>query len=103
MQERNLIIICIVFIGAYFIGYTLFRSSKLKEPAIQINIEDAQKCIEKTLSTKAEFFPDEQVIKVSFPRKDITVTIDKWPLDPFMGLSSWIAFQKGTKKGVEIM
>src|SRR5205809_4975735 len=55
------------------------------------------------LGAKPELFPDEGVAKVSFPRTDVEVTIEGRPLEPFMGLTSWVAFQKGTKPGVEAM
>lgn len=97
------VIIITMLILAYFIGHQVMNSSKLVKNGMQIRIEEAQEHIERILNTKAEFFSDEGVIKVSFPRKDIKVTINEWPLDPFMGLTSWIAFQKGTKKGIEIM
>ncbi|HEU4403199.1 MAG TPA: DUF1259 domain-containing protein, partial [Candidatus Polarisedimenticolia bacterium] len=35
----------------------------------------------------------EGVYKVTFPRTDVAVTIDGWDLPPFMGLTSWAAFQ----------
>ena len=32
------------------------------------------------------------VVKVSFPRTDVPVTIDSWTMPPFMGLTSWAGF-----------
>jgi hypothetical protein len=32
------------------------------------------------------------VVRVSFPRKDVEVVVDGWPLPPFMGVTSWAAF-----------
>lgn len=87
-------IICV-----YFVGYTRFYQTE----GNNILIEETQAQIENIFSAKAEFFADDGVVKVSFPRKDSNITIDEWPLDPFMGLTSWVAFQKGTKKGIEIM
>jgi hypothetical protein len=39
------------------------------------------------------------VVKVSFPRKDVEVTVDGNKLPPFLGLTAWIAFSPG-KQGV---
>jgi hypothetical protein len=44
------------------------------------------------------------VVKVSFPRTDVAVSVDGWKnLPPFMGLTSWAAFTPGEKPGVEAM
>ena len=59
--------------------------------------------IEEILNVKAEVFSEEGVVKASFPRTDAKVTIDNWPMKPFMGLASWTAFQKGVKEGIEVM
>ncbi len=59
--------------------------------------------LEEILGVKAELFPDEGVAKASFPRTDVEVTIEGRPMESFMGLTSWVAFQKGTKPGVEAM
>ena len=40
---------------------------------------------------KPEKSPD-GTVKVTFPRKDVDVTVDGWKLPPFMGLTSWAAF-----------
>jgi hypothetical protein len=46
----------------------------------------------------------DNVVKVTFPRDDITVDIDGWKkVPPFMGLTSWAAFVPGEKPGVEAM
>lgn len=47
---------------------------------------------------KPEKSPD-GVVKASFPRKDVEVTVDGWKLPPFMGVTSWAAFAPG-KAGV---
>lgn len=86
----------------YFIARISYKPNR-EESMVNITIEDARAQIEKILNTKADFFPDEGVVKVNFPRNDIKVSIDTWPLNPFMGLTSWVAFQKGSKKGAEVM
>ena len=34
----------------------------------------------------------ENVFKVSKPRTDVKVSVDRWTLPPFMGITSWAAF-----------
>jgi Domain of Unknown Function (DUF1259) len=41
--------------------------------------------------------------KVSFPRKDVDVTVDGWKMPPFMGLTSWAAFSPGKAEVAEAM
>jgi hypothetical protein len=46
----------------------------------------------------------DKVVKVSFPRNDLPVSIDGWNnVPPFMGLTSWAGFMPGEKPGVEAM
>lgn len=48
--------------------------------------------IESTTGFKGTYNEKEKVFKATFPRNDIKVLVDQRELDPFMGLSSWIAF-----------
>jgi uncharacterized protein DUF1259 len=48
--------------------------------------------IEEHTGLKGKYFDDEAVFKVSAPRTDVAVTVDKWKMPPFMGLTSWAAF-----------
>jgi len=48
-------------------------------------------------------FPDETVAKLTFPRNEVSVTVDNKSMHPFMGLTSWVSFQKGMNVGVEAM
>ncbi len=59
--------------------------------------------IEQAFRVKPELFPDEGLVKVSFPRTEVKVVIDNKAMKPFMGLTSWVSFQKGSKKGIEVM
>src|SRR5262245_10202095 len=46
----------------------------------------------------------ENVVKVSFPRDDVSVEVDGFAkMPPFMGLTSWAAFEPAEKPGVEAM
>src|SRR5262249_31833008 len=46
----------------------------------------------------------DKVVKVSFPRTDVSVSVDGWNgVSPFMGLTSWAAFTPGEEPGVDAM
>ena len=66
-------------------------------------IENIQPQLEKIFDTKVEFFHDEGVLKINIPRLDKKVSVHNWPLHPFMGISSWISFQKSPKNKNEMM
>lgn len=68
-------------------------------PAAEI---DAAK-IEAITGAKPAFNKAENVLKVSFPRNDVKVTVDGNPMPPFMGLTSWAAFMPGTKTEAMVM
>jgi Domain of Unknown Function (DUF1259)/Domain of unknown function (DUF4440) len=57
--------------------------------------------IGQTIGTKATTTPD-GVVRVGWPRTDVTVRIDGLQLRPFAGLGSWAAFQK-TEHGAMLM
>jgi len=57
--------------------------------------------IEKITGVKPTFNKEENVLKVSFPRTDVKVTVDGTELPPFMGLTSWATFMPGM--GTEAM
>lgn len=52
---------------------------------------------------KGTFNEAEQVFKVTIPRTDPKVSVDGLPLDPFMGLSSWVAFSQADQNRFLIM
>ena len=43
------------------------------------------------------------VVKVSFPRTDVPVTVDAWRMPPFMGLTSWAGFSPAREGVAEAM
>ncbi len=43
------------------------------------------------------------VVKVSFPRSDVPVTVDAWRMPPFMGLTSWAGFSPAREGVAEAM
>jgi hypothetical protein len=48
--------------------------------------------IERLTGLKGTYSTEENVFKVSQPRTDVKIQVDKWAMAPFMGLTSWAAF-----------
>lgn len=48
--------------------------------------------IEELTGLKGTYSKEENVFKISKPRKEVSVEVDHWNLPPFMGLTSWAAF-----------
>src|SRR2546428_93384 len=59
--------------------------------------------IDQITGLKGKWTESEGVFKVSVPRTDIKVSVDKWPMPPFMGLTSWAAFKPGMHQGAMVM
>jgi hypothetical protein len=59
--------------------------------------------IEQITGVKGVMNETEGVFKITQPRADVKVSVDGWPLPPFMGLSSWAAFTQGKEKSVMVM
>ena len=59
--------------------------------------------IERLTGLKGAMNEQEKVFKVSSPRTDVKITVDQTPMPPFMGLTSWAAFQTDPKGGVMVM
>jgi hypothetical protein len=59
--------------------------------------------IDKATGAKGMLNKGEGVFKVSFPRADVKVSVDGTPMPPFMGLTSWAAFQDGVKVEAMVM
>lgn len=96
-----LVLLAIMIASSLLFIIGVKKSSKPQSPKI-IRSEEIR-IIESIFNKKVETFNDEGVVKISIPRNDVTVSIKGHPLDPFMGLTTWIAFQKGSKQGIEIM
>lgn len=58
--------------------------------------ESQRNAITQAVGAKGAFNEAENVYKVTFPRADVKVTVDKWAMHPFMGLTSWVAFSQGS-------
>jgi len=87
------------------IGFGVYKKFYVKTVMhhSSISIEQAQAYVEGVLGRKAEFFADEGVFKITIARTDLDVSVHGFSVNPFMGLATWIGFQKGIKKAVEIM
>jgi hypothetical protein len=59
--------------------------------------------IDQITGLKGKFNEQEGVYKVTSPRTDIKIAVDGWQMPPFMGLTSWAAFQKEMKKTAMVM
>src|SRR5262249_34865794 len=70
-------------------------------PAAPAKFDTAR--IEEITGLKGAYSEAENVFKVSAPRTDVKVTVDRWAMPPFMGLTSWAAFAPGKKSGLMVM
>lgn len=59
--------------------------------------------IEGATGLHATINKEEQVLKISVPRTDVTITVDGAVLPPFMGVTSWAAFKADPKGGAMVM
>jgi hypothetical protein len=59
--------------------------------------------IQKVTGLTGKMNTEEGVFKVSAPRTDLKVSVDKWQMPPFMGLTSWAAFKQGMKEDAMVM
>jgi hypothetical protein len=59
--------------------------------------------IDEITGAKGTFNEAEGVFKESFPRTDVPVKVDGRPMEPFMGLTSWAAFQPGKAANAMVM
>jgi hypothetical protein len=83
-----------------FVSLTLCLSASLATGVLAQtrSIGFNTKILEDIIGVKGTINTEERVFKVSFPRTDIPVTVDGWPMKPFMGLTSWAAFREGVEK-----
>lgn len=68
----------------------------------QNSVLDTSK-IEQLTGLKGVFNKEENVFKVSFPRNEVKIMVDDWPMPPFMGLTAWVSFTIGSKAEAMIM
>src|SRR6266480_168926 len=59
--------------------------------------------IDELTGLKGKLNEQENVYKVSAPRTDLKISVDKWEMPPFMGLTSWASFMPGMKGEAMVM
>src|SRR5881628_1597655 len=59
--------------------------------------------IDELIGLKGKMNEKEGVYKVTFPRDDVKVVVDRWTMPPFMGLGTWAAFTKGAHAEAMVM
>ncbi len=59
--------------------------------------------LDRVIGTKGAWNAKEGVYKISYPRTDVAVTVDGNRIPPFMGLTSWTAFQEGMDHKAMVM
>src|SRR6266481_6955042 len=59
--------------------------------------------IDELTGLKGKLNQKEGVYKVTFPRSDVKVVVDRWTMPPFMGLGTWAAFTKGEHSEAMVM
>jgi len=61
------------------------------------------KRIEELTGLTGKMNAEEGVFKVTSPRNDVKVSVDKWSMPPFMGLTSWAAFKPALQEQAMVM
>src|ERR1700756_1328176 len=82
----------------YLLIIMIVRASALA--ALAVPLDTAK--IDQLTGLKGKMNEKEGVYKVTFPRNDVKVVVDGWPMPPFMGLGTWAAFTP-TKDGAMVM
>src|SRR5262245_54463599 len=76
------------YVTCFAIGIFCF-SNLYTEPQLSEFNKDKY---ESMTGLKGSYNEKEKVFKASFPRNDVKITVDNTQLDPFMGLTTWVAF-----------
>src|SRR5204863_7328813 len=58
--------------------------------------------VDQITGLKGKMNEKEGVYRVTFPRDDVKVVVDRWTMPPFMGLGTWAAFTE-TSNGAMVM
>jgi hypothetical protein len=80
----------------------LFATFTISVTAAQSHKLDTAQ-IDELTGLKGKLNEQEGVYKVSSPRTDLKISVDKWQMPPFMGLTSWAAFMPSMKDGAMVM
>ncbi len=85
------------------IGFALLLAAM----TLTLNAAESKKLdtarIDELTGLKGKLNEQEGVYKVSSPRTDLKISVDKWEMPAFMGLTSWAAFMPGMKGGAMVM
>jgi hypothetical protein len=73
-----------------FVGIALATSITVSHAAGDSGMDTAK--IEQVTGLQGKYSKQENVFKVTKPRTDVKVKVDRWQMPPFMGLTSWAAF-----------
>src|SRR5437867_2947734 len=92
MEKRLLTIIFTLLLAACTIALNAAQPKKL-DPAK----------VDEVTGLKGRLNEAEGVYKVTSPRADLKISVDKWEMPPFMGLTSWAAFMPGMKGEAMVM
>ena len=67
-------------------------------------LSDGQRnALDQLLGFKGTYLQSDNVHKFNVPRTDVKVTVDRWTMPPFMGLTSWAAFSQGAFREAVVM
>jgi len=77
----------------------LLMLAPAESSAQQPNLDGAK--IDNAIGGKGAWIEAEGIYKVTFPRADVPINVDGRKMEPFMGFTSWAAFQPG--KAAEAM
>ena len=78
------------YMSLAFLGTLALSAGQSGDLAQGINLDTA--AIEQATGLKGQLIAEENVFKVSKPRTDVKIAVDRWTMPPFMGLGSWAAF-----------
>ncbi|RFC35632.1 MAG: protein of unknown function (DUF1259) [Candidatus Nitrotoga sp. SPKER] len=84
-------IVCPWLISCVIVVTALAFNVATAHAADAVSVLDTVK-IEQLTGLKGSFSKEENVFKVSKPRSDVKIQVDKWSMPTFMGLTSWAAF-----------
>jgi len=98
------IAVCVALLFLVLLPSALWvKKNLLKNQATDMLSQHQIAMLEEIFGIQPELFPDEGVAKISIPHTDLKVTINDYTLSPFQGLTTWVAYKKGKKKGIEVM
>ncbi|CAG9933097.1 DUF1259 domain-containing protein [Candidatus Nitrotoga arctica] len=80
-----------IFCRRFIVAAALALNLATAHAADSVSVLDTAK-IEQLTGLKGIFSKEENVFKVSKPRSDVKIQVDKWSMPTFMGLTSWAAF-----------